>query len=75
MKARIQGSYDGKKVRSVEDSKSEVKDVTASVELYSHEKRMGGAPSPCYSSHGPLPTQPLLSSALLLVQNAQKRHT
>ena len=38
-------------------------------------KKVGGAQIPRYSPQAPLPILPLLSSALLLVQHAQKRHT
>ena len=62
-------------MRVIEDSNSEGKDETATVEIQSHEKSRGGAPIPHYAPHAPLPTLPLLSSALLLSQQAQKRHT
>ena len=54
---------------------SKVKDGTATVELYIHEKSMGDDPRPCYSPQAPLQTPPLLSSTLLLAQHAQKGHT
>ena len=63
------------KMRAVEDGNSEEKDGTATVEMQSHKKSRGGDPSPCYYPKSPLPTLPLLSSALLLSQQAQKRHT
>ena len=62
-------------VRSVEDGNSEGKDRTSTVELQSHYNSMWGSPIPRYSLHTPIPTQPLLSSALLFAQNVQKRHT
>ena len=59
-------------MREVEDGNSDEKDRTTTVELQSHEKSRGGAPSPLYPPQAPLPTVPLLSSALLLAQHAQK---
>ena len=63
------------KVRVIEDSNSEGKDETSTVEIQSHDKSRGGAPIPHYPPQAPLPTLPLLSSTLLLAQHAQKRHT
>ena len=62
------------KVWAVEDGNSEGKDGILKVELQSHKKIRGGAPSPRYSPHAPLPTLHLLLYALLLSQHAQK-HT
>ena len=59
----------------VEDSNSEVKDLTETVELQIQKKSMGGNPIPIYSPQAPHPTPPMLSAALLLAQHAQKRHT
>ena len=63
-------------MRVVEEGNSEGKDGTKTVKLQSHEKsgRGRGALSPRYSPQASLPTLPMLYSALLRVQHAQKRH-
>ena len=62
-------------MRAVEDRNSERKERTATVELKSNGKSRGGAPIPRYYLKSLLPTPPMFSSALLLAQHAQKRHT
>ena len=64
----------GKSVK-VEDSNSKGEEVTTTVVIQSHEKSRGGSPRPHYSPQSPLPNLPLSSSALLIAQHAQKRHT
>ena len=63
------------KMRAVEDSNSEGKGGTATVEPQSHEKSRGGALSPRYSPQAPLPTPPCSNSSSRSVSQTMRRRT